>query len=513
MLELFARYGAAEAIVDDRRRITYSELRAEILTMAATLHGHGMRPGLAVGVLAGNPAETVVLQFAVHLLGGRTAWVAPNSPAAFRDQFLGLAQVDAFVYETNAYVEFAEDMARSAAPLPVFCLREGGLGPDLTVGTRIDRIEDLPFGPDDVTTEPQALFQTGGTTGQPKLVHHRQRFFETALLFARQYVEAGEHPMKHLAMSGYWHVSAQMPGHMTLFTGGVLHMQDGFDIALFFDTIAVERITDTLIPPPLFGYILDHPVLEKADCSSLLRVNIGGSSIAPTRLSQAIRRLGPVLRTAYGMSEAPIITAYQNIPDDPAVLASVGQPYGDLRLEVRDPGGAVVPTGATGEVWITGGVMMVGYWGQPELTAETLVDGWLRTGDVGYLDAHGNLFLVDRVKDMILTGWGSSNVFARPIEDALATHPDVRAAAVVGVPSERYGEAVHAYVVRAPGSEVTADDLRAVVVDRLNELWSPAGVDFLDALPLTGASKVDKKALRARYVTEHPETAHLAGAS
>ncbi|MBG6141437.1 AMP-binding protein [Longispora fulva] len=502
MLDLFARYGEAEAIVDERRRISYTDLRAEILTMAATLHHHGMRPGLAVGILAGNPAETIVLQFAVHLLGGRTAWVAPNAPATFRDQFLTIARVDAFVYETNAYVDFALDMARSAAPLPVFCLGGGGLGPDLGAGDRIDRIEDLPFTAADVATEPEALFQTGGTTGQPKLVHHRQRFFVTALRFAEQYLEAGEHPMKHLAMSGYWHVSAQMPGHMCLFTGGSFHMQDGFDIAVFFDTIAAERITDTLIPPPLFGYILDHQVLEKADCSSLLRVNIGGSSIAPTRLAQAIRRLGPVLRPAYGMSEAPIITAYQNIPDDPAVLASVGQPYGDLSLEIRDPDGAPVPTGGTGEVWVTGGVMMDGYWGQPELTAETLVDGWLRTGDVGYLDQHGNLFLVDRVKDMILTGWGSSNVFARPIEDALATHPDVRAAAVVGVPSDRYGEAVHAFVVRAPGSTVTADDLRAVVVDRLNELWSPAGVDFVDALPLTGASKVDKKALRERYVAD-----------
>ncbi|MGY0231090.1 AMP-binding protein, partial [Longispora urticae] len=401
MLDIFARYGEAEAIVDERRRITYTELRAEILTMAATLHGHGMRPGLAVGILAGNPAETIVLQFAVHLLGGRTAWIAPNAPAAFRDQFLGLAKVDAFVYETNAYASFAQDLARSAAPLPVFCLCGEGLGPDLGAGPRIDRIEDLPFGPEDVTTEPEALFQTGGTTGQPKLVHHKQRFFETALLFAEQYVEAGEHPMKHLAMSGYWHVSAQMPGHMSLFTGGSFHMQDGFDIALFFDTIAAERITDTLIPPPLFGYILDHQVLEKADCSSLLRINIGGSAITPTRLSQAIARFGPVLRTAYGMSEAPIITAYQNIPDDPSVLASVGQPYGDLRLEIRDPDGIALPTGGTGEVWVTGGVMMAGYWGQPELTAETLVDGWLRTGDVGYLDPTGNLFLVDRVKDMI----------------------------------------------------------------------------------------------------------------
>ncbi|MGY0235176.1 class I adenylate-forming enzyme family protein, partial [Longispora urticae] len=143
--------------------------------------------------------------------------------------------------------------------------------------------------------------------------------------------------------------------------------------------------------------------------------------------------------------------------------------------------------------------MMAGYWGQPELTAETLVDGWLRTGDVGYLDPTGNLFLVDRVKDMILTGWGSTNIFARPIEDLLAAHPGVRAAAVIGVPSEKYGEVVHGYVVGNPDVPVTGEELRELVLAELGAAWTPVAVEFIDAMPLTETNKVDKKALRARH--------------
>ncbi|WP_018350578.1 AMP-binding protein [Longispora albida] len=496
VLELFAGYGDAEAIVAGERRFTYNDVRTGILTMAAALYNHGLRPGVSVGILAGSAPETVALQFGVHLMGGRVAWIAPNSPVSFRREFLALSGVDAFVYDADSYPEAGAELA-ATGDLPVFCIGADGLGPDLKAAPVVT---ELPFDLADVTTEPQALFQTGGTTGQPKLVHHKQRFFETVLAFGERYLATGGHHMRHLALSGYWHVSAQMPAHMSLFTGGTYIIQDGFDVEEFYDLIASERITDTLIPPPLLGYLLDNPATEKADLSSLRWVSLGGSPTAPARMSQAIARMGTVLRPAYGMSEAPIIAAYPQIPDDPALLSSVGQPYGDLQLEIRDPDGNVLPIGETGEICVSGGVMMAGYWGLPELTAETLVDGWLRTGDVGYLDEAGNLFLVDRLKDMILTGWGSTNVYARPIENVLAAIPGVAAAAVIGVPHATWGEAVHACVVLSPGVTMTEDEVKAAVSAELNDLWAPRTVEFLEALPLTEANKVNKLELRARYL-------------
>ena len=151
--------------------------------------------------------------------------------------------------------------------------------------------------------------------------------------------------------------------------------------------------------------------------------------------------------------------------------------------------------------------MMDGYHGQPELTAETIVDGWLRTGDIGRLDADGYLFLVDRAKDMIITGYGSTNIYSRPVEDALAAHPQVRAAAVIGVPADDTGEAVHAYVVAEPGADITAEEVRDFVIGELNEMWAPRTVAFVDALPLTAMGKVDKKALRARWLAAAPAAA------
>jgi acyl-CoA synthetase (AMP-forming)/AMP-acid ligase II len=142
---------------------------------------------------------------------------------------------------------------------------------------------------------------------------------------------------------------------------------------------------------------------------------------------------------------------------------------------------------------------MAGYWGDSALTSDTMPDGWVRTGDAGYLDGEGFLYLVDRVSDMIVTGEVAANVYARPIEDVLTTHPQVKAAAVIGVPHEAFGEQVHAYLVAAPGSSVTAEELAALVRAELNDLYTPRGFEFVTALPLTPLGKVDKKALRDRH--------------
>ncbi|MGE5830900.1 MAG: class I adenylate-forming enzyme family protein, partial [Micromonosporaceae bacterium] len=217
---------------------------------------------------------------------------------------------------------------------------------------------------------------------------------------------------------------------------------------------------------------------------------------------QAIERFGNAVRPSYGMSEATFITAYNNFghdPDHPQRLASCGLPYADTQIEIRDDDDRVLPAGEVGEVWVKAGLMMAGYWGDPELTQQTLVDGWLRTGDVGYLDADGYVYLVDRLKDMIITGYSATNVYCRPVEDALNAHPDVRAAAVIGVPDPTIGELVHAYVVVAPDASATPADIRTFVIGQLNELWAPREVEFVDSLPLTAMGKVDKKALRARY--------------
>jgi acyl-CoA synthetase (AMP-forming)/AMP-acid ligase II len=497
--ELFEGYGADAALVGDGKRFGYADLTGRVRGMANELLAHGVRPGSAVAVLIGNPPEAIFLHFALHLLGCRSVWLAPNAPRRYRVDFLRLAGVDTSVYDARVLPKMGRLMAATDPDLTVLCFGPGGVGPDLTGAPPA---ESLAIDPSDIVTEPQALFQTGGTTGQPKLVHHGHRYFRAVAALSAQWVAGGGHKLRHLGSTGFWHVSGQQAGMMTLFSGGTLFLDYDFDAGTILATIERERITSTFFTPPIFYEILDHPRLATTDTSSLQMVSVGGSACAQSRLAQAIARLGPVLRPVYGMTEAPFLTALPGLgsdPDHPERLRSCGTAYGDIRIEIRDTDGATLPAGEVGEVWITGALSMDGYWGQPELTRETLVDGWIRTGDMGHLDENGYLFLVDRAKDIIITGLSSTNVYSRPIEDLLAAHPQVRAAAVIGVPDEALGEVVHAYVVPVPGAEVKPEDLCALVANELNEVWAPRTLEFIEALPLTDVGKVDKNALRAQY--------------
>lgn len=496
-LALFAAHGDAEAVVWGERRLTFADVHAGVLTMAATLREHGLRSGMGVAVLAGNPPETIFLHLALHMLGCRSVWIA-TAPKGQQADFLRLAEVDAFIYDPASHGAAGREFAQVVAPLPVFCLGPDGAGPDLVA----HRPTAGPPDPREVTHEPESLFQTSGTTGRPKLVHHRHELFQSLPGFAERWVAEGRPVLRHLSVAGHWHVATQMTALMVLFMGGTMVIRHGFDPATFLRLVEEERITSTVVAPPMLYQLLDHPSLATTDCSSLQVVTCGGSAAIPARLVEAIDKLGPVVRIVYAMSESPGITELPNLtfdPDHPERLKSAGLPYGDVRVQVRDPQGAILPTGETGEVWVRSVLVMAGYWGEPELTRRTLVDGWMRTGDVGYLDADRYLYLVDRVSDMIITGSGSANVYTRPIEHALTAHPQVRAAAVIGVPDQDYGEAVYAFVVPAAGATVTADELRAHVVASLSEVWKPREVEFVDALPMVPTGKVDKAALRERY--------------
>ncbi len=231
-------------------------------------------------------------------------------------------------------------------------------------------------------------------------------------------------------------------------------------------------------------------------------LNVGAGPAAPSRLRQAIERFGPVLRIVYGLSEVIVVTAQPGLtedPEHPERLRSSGTPYGDVQVEIRDADGNRLAPGATGEIYATSKLRFAGYWGRPDLTERAIVDGWVRTGDLGYLDADGYLYVVDRVQDTIVTGASNWNVYCRPIEDLLQSHPGVRAAAVIGVPDEAFGEVPHAYVVRYDGAVVTGRELQQLVRGEFNEMWMPREIEFLDELPLTSAHKVDKVALRSAY--------------
>jgi acyl-CoA synthetase (AMP-forming)/AMP-acid ligase II len=491
-LALFQGYAERPALVRGERTATYGELIRDVLRIAAAVRDARIRPGGRVLVMAANCFDAPALQLALHLHGCRVLWCAPITSRREIDRFATLADADAFVYDPSA--ELAQELASSLAPMPAFSL------PALT-----SRSGETAYEIDPSVPAPDSVLQTSGTTGDPKLVHHTQSFYEQILELADAFVANGFPLLRHYSGSPLWLASGQITSFFNLFTGGVLFLTDTWSPEEFYRIVSTERITSTYVTPPMLYELLDHPGGEDFDCGSLFMLNVGAGPATPARLRQGIARFGPVLRIVYGLSEAVVVTALPGLTENPLHperLASAGTPYGDVRVEIRDDDGRVLPAGQTGEVWVRSKLTFAGYLGQPDLTADTLVDGWLRTRDLGYVDPDGYLFLVDRVHDMIVTTRRNWAIFCRPIEDVLASHPAVRAAAVIGVPDPVIGEAVHAFVVtRRP---VPAEELQQLVTKSLNEMWAPTSIDFVEQLPLTRIAKIDKVALRKLYAQLHP---------
>ena len=501
-LDLFAGYGDRVAIVAGDRRLTFAELRAGVLDVAANLADHGLAPGTTVAILVGQPVEAPMLQLALHLLGCRTAWISGSGSPVEQEAYLEKVRPEAFLFDARTHGQRGRKHAESLG-VPAFCLGENPAGPDILAARPPGA---APFDVDSATGSPESVFQTSGTTGMPKPLLHTANLYEQILTLAEQIVAANEPRYRHLTVTPLWIVSGQTSAFLYLFTGSTLVMMRFLGAREFLGVIEKERINSAYVSPLMFADLLDHPDSGRYDCSSLHTLSIGSAAITPARLRQGLDRFGPVLRITYGLSESPFISAYPNIVDDPAHpgrLRSCGTTYGDVRLEIRGEDGTVLPQGETGELWVSTKLNFAGYVGMPELTDETLVDGWLRTRDIGYVDDEGYIHLTGRASDMIITGTGSIHIFPRPIEDVLATHPDVREAAVIGVPDPGRGETAHAYVVLADGATVTGKELGDLVAGKLSRTWTPRTFEFIDALPRTGSGKTNLKQLRAKYAAEH----------
>jgi acyl-CoA synthetase (AMP-forming)/AMP-acid ligase II len=506
-LEIFAEYGDREALVRGDQRWSYTELRAGVLDLAMALQRHGVRPGRSVAVLITLPIEGPALQLALHLLGCRVVWITLGTPQRETEEYLRVAAPDLIVYDARTNDELARDMFGSLSSIPALCIGPDGLGPDLLAAgphqaSQVDPLELAADGP-------ESVFPTSGTTGTPKAILHGEGCFRQVLDLGQAWTIAGHPTMRHLSLSPLWWAAGTIATMITLSGGGLVVIQDEWSPATFLDSVRDHRINYAFLSPPMLYELLDDPALDTADYSSLYMLNIGGAPSSPQRLQQGVGRFGPVLRVVYGLSESSYVSACPSIgadPRHPERLRSVGTPWGDVRVEIRAKDGTVLRPGEIGELWVSSKLNFLEYLGQPELTRQTLVDGWLRTGDVGYCDEDGYLYLVDRTHDMIITGMGARKIFGRPIEDVLVSHPGVRAAAVIGVPDPALVEVVHAYLVAGGDTQPSLAELQELVASQLPKVCVPHSVEFVDSLPVVGFGKVNKKALRARYMASQSST-------
>jgi fatty-acyl-CoA synthase len=307
--------------------------------------------------------------------------------------------------------------------------------------------------------------------------------------------------IRFLALTPITHASGAMIMPVLL-KSGTYAMTPGFSAEKFVRLVQTHRITATFLVPTMVYVLLDSPARQGADLSSLQLIIYGASPMSPTRLIEGMQVFGPVFMQLYAQSEAPntVTVLHQHEHDPvhhPERLASCGTPCVGNQVRLLDDDGQEVAEGAVGEICVRGPLVMQGYWNKPEETAQALRHGWLHTGDMARRDADGYLYIVDRSKDMIISG--GFNVFPREVEDALSQHPAVAAAAVVGVPDAKWGEAVRALVVLRPGAAASAEELMALVRERKGAVYTPKAIEFVDALPMTGLGKLDKKAIRARF--------------
>ncbi|AIO27946.1 MULTISPECIES: AMP-binding protein [Burkholderia] len=349
-----------------------------------------------------------------------------------------------------------------------------------------------------------ALSATGGTTGAPKGVMNTHRSLQTyfaQFMIAMTYDDA--RPV-NLAAAPMTHTAGMMSLPCTA-RGGTVVVLPKPDPALLLGAIVKHRVTEFFLPPTVIYRLLDIPGIEQVDFSSLRYFLYGAAPMSVEKLKRAIDVFGPVMTGGYGQTEAPASISYltpaEHFVDGKLAsdtrLASVGRPNPLVRVEIVGECGELLKQGETGEICVRGDLVMKGYYRAPDKTAETIVDGWLHTGDIGHLDRDGYLHITDRKKDMIISG--GFNVYPSEIEQVIWAHPAVQDCAVIGVPDDKWGEAVKAVVELNAGQQVSAEELVALCKEKLGSVKAPKSVDFVAALPRSTAGKVLKKDLREQY--------------
>ncbi|MFH8590626.1 AMP-binding protein [Streptomyces rimosus] len=492
------------ALVHQGRRVTAGEFRALVHRMARAMRKQGIDRGRTVTLLSGNLPETVAARYAANLIGCRVNHLYNKLSADVQATIVKDVETAALIVDPRFDDRAAELTA--LAPVPtVLTLGPAKTGTDLLELASAESDEPVPSGarPEDICT----IRHTGGTTGHPKGIcttYGQVRTFvadndedagDAKVLWERPADQEGN---RLLVCTTLAHAAGMM-ADVTLREHGLVVLLEDFDPAEVLATIEREKITHLFLLPPLLYRLTDHPDAATTDTSSLRCLTYGGCQSSPARIADAIRRFGPVLVQFYGQNEAggiSVLPAEDHDPDNLERLRSAGRVLPNVEVAVRDENGRDLPRGEHGEICIRSASIMQGYWKQPALTAEVLRDGWLHTGDIGFLDADDYLTIVDRIKDMIVVVGG--HVYTTELEDLLNSHPGVLQSAVFGVRDEDRMEQVYATVVLADGADVDADQLRAMVREARGAMYEPAHIEFVEQLPLTDAGKPDKKQLRAQ---------------
>jgi fatty-acyl-CoA synthase len=496
ILRALARFPDRTAFAWDGGSLTYRATLDLIGRLQAAMAAAGLAKGQTVAFLSANSAETWCAGVAASGLGLVTTWLHPLGALGDHLEVIEDAEASALIVDPRTHAQRGGELAAKAADRlrVVLTMGRADFGRDVMLAAeKIGTAAPVDLtDPDDYAT----INYTGGTTGKSKGAIRRHRSTAAMTVAVAADFEFPDVP-RYLAAAPITHVAGTK---VPLLKGGTVHLLKGFEPEKFLATLSREKINCTLMVPTMIYVLLDHPGLDKTDLSSLELILYGASPMSPTRLIEGLQRIGPVFSQLYGQTECYPVSVLRKADHDtrrPELFASCGFPIASCSVTLRDEDNNEVKAGEAGEICVRAPHAMEQYWKRPEQTAETFKGGWLHTGDIARADERGYLYIVDRKKDMIVSG--GFNIFPREVEDVLSSHPDVAMAAVIGVPHEKWGEAVTALIVAKPGARPAAEALMQLVKDRKGGPHAPKQVEFVDSLPLTAVGKVDKKVLRAKY--------------
>jgi long-chain acyl-CoA synthetase len=500
MVELLARQATERAdhpaLAGASRTVTYAELENRARRVANALCAAGVAENERVAYLDLNHPEFFEVMLGAAKMGAAIAPLNFRLTPAEMGQIVADARAKVLV--VGATFEPALDAIRAAAPGLTTVVRVGDEY-EAWLAEADDADPGRPSRPDDVVLQ----LYTSGTTGLPKGVMLTNDNCSALNDVAEAWSVDGSSvslvamPLFHIGGSGWANVG--------LARGATNILVPMIDPAALLDTIEQHGVTNAFLVPAVLQMLCSVPGADGRDYSALRSIAYGASPITGAVLETSLKVFRAPLFQVYGLTETTgAVTELSSADHDPGgprahLMRSAGRPYPWVQLKTVDPAtGSDLGPGEVGEIWIRSVQVTPGYWDKPEDTAAAIdSDGWLHTGDAGYLDEEGYVFLTDRIKDMIVTG--AENVYPIEVENVLSEHPDVADVAVFGVPDERWGETVKAVVVRRPGAELTEDQLLSWARDRIAGFKRPRSVDFADELPRNPSGKLLKRVLRAPY--------------
>jgi acyl-CoA synthetase (AMP-forming)/AMP-acid ligase II len=494
------------AVVHGHKKLTYAQFNTRVNRLANALNSLGIRKGDHVAVLQYNYPETLESMFACFKMGCAAVPINfrlhPKEYAFIIDHSEAKAVI--LSPEFNQAVKGIKDLTPHVRHLISLSGEKSELlDYEELLSAEAGQFKDAHVRPDDSAW----LFYTSGTTGMPKgaMLTHRNLVAASMNFYADICPGFGpDDVVLHAAPLSHGSGIYALPNIGKGATNVILASKS-FDPELIFQTIEKYRVTNMFAAPTMVKLMVESPAVDRYDHDSLKALNYGGAPMLVEDLKLAMKRLGPCLVQLFGQAESPMTITYlphgdhltEGSTDRMNRLSSAGFPRTDVEVGIFDSDGKELPPGETGEIVTRSDLVMKGYWRNPEATNEALKNGWLHTGDMGYMDEKGYLFIMDRSKDMIISG--GENIYPREIEEVLIRHKAVREVAVIGIPDAKWGEAIKAVVALHPGASVTEEELISFCLHHIARYKKPKSVDFVDVLPKNNYGKILKRDLRAGY--------------